>query len=343
MNSMATPRRNLLLGAIFLFALDPSLWGQAQVGSVIGQIQVVRGDFPRHPVLIELQLHEASIGSVYTDDQGRFGFYGLASNLYHVIIKDESYQPVDEMANLNLLTSAQVMVQVRLVPRTDENKEPLSGRTKGTNPYLVDAKEYNRHFSKNVLKEFKKGVEADQRGKQDEAIGHYEKVLSLAPDYYPAHNNLGCDYLSKADFKSAQIQFEETIRLNKNDAQAYFNLGNVFILSKRYPEAEQALHEGIKRRPDSALGGFLFGSLYSLTGHTAEAERHLHQALQLDPTMSQAHLQLVNLYLQERRTPDAIKELESYLRAFPDAPFAPRARETLKRLQSETSRQGPPH
>lgn len=343
MNSFPALCRHLLLGVFLLLILNPSLWGQAQVGSVVGEIQVVRGDFPRHPVLVELRLHEATISSVYTDDQGRFGFYGLGSNLYHVVINDDSYQPVDEQANLNLLISSQVMIQVRLTPKTEEKKDPLASRVKGSNPYLVDMKQYDRHFSKDVVKEYKKGVKADQRGKQDEAIGHYLKALSLAPDYYPAHNNLGCDYLSKADITSAQTQFEETIRLNQNDAEAYFNLGNVLILRERYPEAEHMLQEGIKRRPDSALGEFLFGTLYSRTGRRADAERHLQGAVQLDPMMSQARLQLVNLYLQEKRTPDAIRELEAYLKAFPDAPFAPRARETLKKLEADSSRQAPTH
>ena len=341
MNSFTTLCRKFLLGVLLLLAFDPALWPQAQVGSVVGEIQVVRGDFPRHPVLVELQLHEATISSVYTDDQGRFGFYGLGSNLYHVIINDDSYQPVNEQANLNLLISSQVVVQVRLIPKTDDKKDPLAGRVKGSNPYLIDMKAYDRHFSKDVVKEYKKGVKADHQGKPDDAIGHYLKALSLAPDYYPAHNNLGCDYLSKADITSAQTQFEETIRLNQNDAEAYFNLGNVLILRQRYPEAEQMLQEGIRRRPDSALGEFLFGTLYSRTGKPADAERHLQQAVKIDPLMSQARLQLVNLYLQERRTPDAIRELESYLSAFPDAPFAPRARETLKKLQGNSSAQAP--
>jgi tetratricopeptide (TPR) repeat protein len=332
---MSNCSRNPLLRILFVFAFSPLLCGQAQVGNIIGRIQLTRGDFPSTPMLVELVLHNATVSSVYADDQGRFGFYSLDSNPYHVIIKDERYEPVDEQANLNLLNSAQVIVQIQLVPKSDGKKETLLDRTKGSNPYLVDTKEYNHHFSKSVLKEFNKGVEADHEGEQEDAIHHYEKVLASAPDYYPAHNNLGCDYLSKADFKSAEAQFEEAIRLNQNDAQAFLNLGNVLTLIGRYPEAEQALQDGVKRRPDSAFGQFLFGSLYSRTGRTSEAERSLREALQLDPKMSQAHLQLVNLYVQEKRISEAIGELRSYLKAFPDEPLAPKAREILQKLQAE--------
>jgi regulator of sirC expression with transglutaminase-like and TPR domain len=58
--------------------------------------------------------------------------------------------------------------------------------------------------------------------------------------------------------------------------------------------------------------------------------------------MSQVYLQLVNLYVQQKRTPEAIAELEAYLKAFPDSPLSPKARETLKRLQGEASASAKP-
>ena len=235
-----------------------------------------------------------------------------------------------------------MFVEIQLIPKADEKKEMLPGRMKGSNPYLVDTKEYNHHFSRSVLKEFKKGVNADHGGKHDDAIRHYEKALESAPDYYPAHNNLGCDYLSKGEFKSAQEQFEDAIRLNQADGQAFLNLGNVLTLMGRYPEAEHALQDGVKRRPDSAFGQFLLGSLYGHTGRTTEAEHSLREALQLDPKMSQAHLQLVNLYLEEKRISDAIEELRFYLKEFPDQPLAPRAREMLQKLEIEAHGPTPP-
>ncbi len=101
-------------------------------------------------------------------------------------------------------------------------------------------------------------------------------------------------------------------------------------------DAEHEIEEGLQRRPDSAFGHFLQGLLYSRTGRPELAEKSLQSALQLDPKMSQAYLQLVNLYLQQKRTPEAIRQLEAYLKAFPDSPYSPKARETLKRLQGNT-------
>jgi predicted Zn-dependent protease len=109
------------------------------------------------------------------------------------------------------------------------------------------------------------------------------------------------------------------------------------VLTQHYEEAQREIDEGLQRRPDSAFGKFLQGSVYAHTGRLEFAEKSLQSALQLDPKMSQAHLELVNLYVQQKRNSDAIAQLETYLKTFPDSSFAPKARDLLKRLQSETA------
>jgi Tfp pilus assembly protein PilF len=310
---------------------------QNQLGKIVGNVRVLKGDFPAHPVLISLEMRGTPIGSAYCDDQGRFGFYALVANEYRVSVNDDAYEPVSQITEVDPVISSTNFVQLTLVPRSDARKDPMPGRIAGSNPYLIDPADYSRQFPKKTLKEFNKAVDADRHGKTDEAIQHYEKALSYSPDFYPAHNNLGSAYLARQNFGAAESQFEAALKANQNDAQAHFNLANVLLSTQRYPAAEHELEEGLQRQPDSALGHFLQGKVYSRTGHPELAEKSLQSALQLDPRMSQAYLQLVNLYLQQKRTPEAIAELETYLKAFPDSPYSPKVRDTLKRLQGEAS------
>jgi tetratricopeptide (TPR) repeat protein len=302
-----------------------------QQGSIVGELHVARGDFPGR-VLVELQLHGAPITTQYSDEQGRFSFSSLTNNLYHLVIRDERFYPVDERAVLDLSISSIKMVQINLIPRDKGQKAQLKPQ-KGGNPYMVDPEEYRRHFPKSALKEFDKGVEADAKGKRDEAIRHYEKAISLAGNFYPAHNNLGSDYLSKSDFQAAQAQFEEAIRLNQSDAQAHLNLANLFLTIKQYPQALDSVQEGLKREPNSPLGQFLLGSICARMGKFADAERALRQALNLDPKMSRVHLELVNLYLSQQKNPEATAELKLFLNDSPGDPLAPKARELLNKLE----------
>jgi Tfp pilus assembly protein PilF len=316
--------------------LPDALPGQVQMlGRIVGQARTARGDFPPHQILVELRLHGGVIESVYTDNEGRFGFSNLHANGYRVVINDENYYPVEERADVSPDVTPSARVQITLRPRDNVKEDPVGGRPSGSNQYLVDPGDYNKRFPKKALKEYKRGVDAERKSAREEAIAHYLGALKIAPAYYPAHNNLGSLYLGKADFKSAEEQFREVIRLDQNDAQAYFNLGNVLMLTGRYPESESAVSSGLQRRPDSAFGSFLQGSLYSRTGKLTEAEKSLRTALQLDATMWQAHLQLVNLYLQQQQRQHAIAELQAFLKSFPSLPAVPKARELLHKLQGE--------
>jgi tetratricopeptide (TPR) repeat protein len=325
------------------FVLSGQLCAQQnQLGRIIGSVRITRGDFPPHPVLVSLDMRGSPVQSIYCDDQGRFGFYSLVANEYHVTIEDDDYEPVTQTTSVNPDSAQTNFVQFTLVPRNNAKKDPSPGRAEGSNPFLIDTTDYNRKFPKKTLKEFDKGIDADHQGKMDEAIEHYEKALSYSPDYYPAHNNLGSAYLARQNFEAAQAQFEAALKSNQNDVEAYFNLANVLLLTQHYPAAEGELKEGLQRRPDSAFGHFLQGLLYSHTARPELAEKSLQSALQLDPRMSQAYLQLVNLYLQQKRTPEAIGQLEAYVKAFPDSAYSQKARETLKRLQGNTGTQSNP-
>jgi len=279
--------------------------------------------------------------SVYADDQGRFGFYNLEANRYHVLIKDQAFNPVDEMADVNPLVSPTTMVQVRLEPRAGATPEMLPQRLGGSNPYMVDPGEYEHRFPKRAVKEFGKALQADQHGRHDDAIRSYRKALESAPDFYPAHNNLGSDYLSKSDFPAARKEFEQVVQLNQSDAAGYFNLSNVCMLMGQLTDAQQFLGEGMRRQPDSPLGHFLLGSLDIRLGKYAEAETALRQAIQLSPTMAQSRLQLVNLLVQQGRKADAVAQLHDFVTAFPENPLTSQAKQLLQRLEPSANVKGP--
>jgi tetratricopeptide (TPR) repeat protein len=322
----------LLLGWLLLFF--PPAFAQQSLGRIIGQIRVAKGDFAGHQIMVELQLHGAPLNTIYADDQGRFGFYNLEPNPYHVVIRDPAFREVDEMVNVDPLVSSFNMLQIRLEPRDDAKPGPSAKDKAGSNPYLINRADFNHDFPKSAVKEFDRGVEADRGGKHDAAIEHYQKAIKLAPGFYMAHNNLGSDYLSKSDIEGAKNEFQKASQLNKSDAAAYFNLSNVSILTGELLQAQIYLNEGMQRQPDSAMGHFLQGTINIRSGKLPQAETSLRQAIQLDPMMAQPRLQLVNLLLQQDRKNDAVAQLNDFLTSFPESPFSGRAKELLKKLQS---------
>lgn len=324
----------LILSCFGFVLLSLTFLEGQQVGQIAGQLHAVKSDFPGR-VLVELRLHGSPITSEYTDEQGTFSFPELTNNIYHIVVNDDRFYPVDEQVNVDLSVTSLWRVQIDLVPREASTpKDTVQDRKKGSNPYIVDTKEYRRHFPKKVLKEFDKGVKADHNGKRDDAIEHYEKVVGMAPDFYPAHNNLGSDYLAASEFPKAQEQFEQAIKLNQSDAEAHLNLANVFLMTKNYNGALASVQEGLRRNPSSALGEFLLGSIYERLGKLPDAEQALRKALEIDPAMSRVRLELVNLYLSEQKAPEAREELKAFLKASPNDPLAPKVRQVLEKLQA---------
>jgi len=359
--------RSFLLRVLVLLpiALPASVLSQVtQECSIIGELRVVRGSFPNKRIQVNLETRGATAATVYADNEGKFFFPGLQGNLYHVVINDDDFQAVDERVAVTPLANCTAILMITLNPKsaastaTAEPNRPGANahmmdndvstgkqgasRVSGANPYVVNQSEYAKLPPK-ALKEFKAGLNSDQKGHPEEAISHYQKVLKMAPDFYPARNNMGTAYLSRGDFESAETEFRNVIQANNSDAAAYFNLGNAFLLTKRYDEASRSIGEGLQKQPNSALGLFLLGSVHARTHHRQEAEKSLRRALEIDAGLSNAHLALVNLYVEEGRVVDAIGELKEFLRMAPNDALTPKAREVLHRLEAQSATQAKSH
>lgn len=323
-----------LLCAILVALLHASFPGRISAqaaGSIVGRVRIVPGNEIKSPVLVTLSSRGAMVNSVYTDSEGNFGFSGLPGNLYRVVINEEGYLPVQEDVSVDPVTTSMKILTINLVP--SEANPKSAPPIKGGNTRLADSNQYAQQIPKGARKEFNRGVRSDKDGKSDEAIRYYQKAIELAPEFYEARNNLGSDLLAKSRFPEAQQQFEQVIKVNPSDAAAYFNLGNLFLLMQQFDQGQHWVEQGLSKQPDSAFGHFLQGSLYARSGKPDQAEAALRRCLELDPVMSKAHLALVNLYMQQRRSDDAASELKAFLKAFPDDPFAPRAKQVLQKLE----------
>ena len=280
------------------------------------------------------------VTTTYTDSEGRFGVNGLPPGQYHVVVKEDPYQPVDEVVRIDSVTSSTVAL-VNIYLRLRETRQSDSPSVKGGNPRLMSPAEYIRQAPKSARREFQKAIDMGNKGEADEAIQHYRKAIDLYPDFYAARNNLGTALMNRSEYSQAKEQFEKVVALNATDAASYFNLANLYILTKQAEKAQLWIERGLSRQPDSALGHFLQGSLYEMTGKFKEAETSLRRSIELDPLMAKAHLALVNLYLRTKRDEQAVSELRAFLTAFPNDAFAPKAKQVLKRLEGGSAASDP--
>jgi tetratricopeptide (TPR) repeat protein len=311
----------------------PAFGQGPDTGNIVGQITIARGSFPPDRIEVTLQTRGIVVNQVWTDDEGKFVFYNLPGNLYHLAINDERYEPYEEGVGFDPRGGSMTIVAIRLTPKTPAKPDAPQPAVGGGNPYLVDSADFEKQFPRKAVKEFEEGVKCQVEGKMGDAIKHFQQALKLAPDFYAAHNNLGAIYLSQSNFSAAQGEFEVALKLKQSDAQPYFNLGNVFLLTGRYDDCLRTVEEGLRRQPNSGLGRFLLGSVHARMGKLPEAERTLHEAIQFDSALARPHLELVNLYLRQKRTAEAISELKFFIKSYPSDPLAPKAQQVLSRLE----------
>ena len=75
-----------------------------------------------------------------------------------------------------------------------------------------------------------------------EAVGTYQQLLTVDPEYAEAHYNLGAiDLLANKDFKSALKHFDDAIKSDENYATAYFARGTCYKMTGNIKQAEKDL------------------------------------------------------------------------------------------------------
>jgi len=68
------------------------------------------------------------------------------------------------------------------------------------------------------------GLELAHQGNLREAIGHFQEVLRIQPDYAEAHNNLGLALGCLGNLEEAVRHFREALRIKPGLSEARRNL-----------------------------------------------------------------------------------------------------------------------
>ena len=306
-----------------------ALQAQGPSGAVSGRVTGVRGGLER--ILVYLFAEgDLPAGEEYTDSSGSFSFRALPSGTYWVVVQIQGYRPARQAVVLDMQLNQRAQVNLSLEPATDRADAPAQVISGSARSFQLNAKGPTLPLDPKALREFETGNKLVREGKLQAAATRYQRALEIAPDFYPALNNLGAIFLRQKEPAKAEALFLKAIKMNPADGEAYINAGHLLYEQGRYREAVSRLEEGLKRSPKSALGYFFLGSAYLKLDDLDNAERNLKTACSLDATgLPRARLQLANLYLRKHDLSAASTELEAYLRASPSDPQAPAIKKLL--------------
>lgn len=283
------------------------------------------------------------IDFAYTDALGAFEFRNVELNpndAHYIVVQAEGFQRFRELLDyqINPRTGGFLTIVLKAAP-SNAAAPADDGLT------VVDVSQLLADVPEEARREYERAMEEVDDGRNDEAVKRLEKVVALAPDFYPGFDSLGAAYLSLGEFSKAEEALKRATELVPGAAQPWLNLGTLsyqegeaFVGESRFQEAAEAynraigfLEESIRRDPRVALAFHHLGAAFHRMGQYERAEESLFEALRLDPELQDARLVLVNVYTRQQRYDDALDQLNTYLS---DNPASDR-RPALERLRDQ--------
>ncbi len=160
-----------------------------------------------------------------------------------------------------------------------------------------------------------------QRGKLDEAEGHFAAALEINPRFAPARHNMGMMLVQRGNLDEAIDQFSKAIEINPKFTDAYNKLGAALASQGRLDEAIANFSKAIEINQNYGSAHANLAAAYEQQGRTEEAIASYVMALGLisDNSMSaQTHFRLGKLLAKTGRAGEAVQHYRDALRLKPD-------------------------
>ncbi len=132
------------------------------------------------------------------------------------------------------------------------------------------------------------GVKAAQSGDFKTAEAEFREAIRIWPSAGDAHSNLANLLALQQDNEQALYEFEQAVKLLPNQTSTRFSYAALLNAMRRFVEAKQQVLMVLEQQPKSAEAHDLLGNLFEREGNTAEAAREYRTAVQLNPSYSQA-------------------------------------------------------
>jgi tetratricopeptide (TPR) repeat protein len=155
-------------------------------------------------------------------------------------------------------------------------------------------------------------------GRTDDAIAYYQKALTIKPDSVDAHNHIGHAFLQKGQVDEAVAHYRQALAIKPDSAEAFYNLGNVFLQQGRMDEAIAHYQKALTIKSNCAEAHNNLGNAFIQLGRMTEAVAHYQKAVAIKPDFVDAHNNLGNILLQQGQVKEAIPHYQRALAVKPD-------------------------
>jgi predicted O-linked N-acetylglucosamine transferase (SPINDLY family) len=163
-----------------------------------------------------------------------------------------------------------------------------------------------------------KGITLNELKRFDEAIAHYDKALSLMPDHAKDWSNKGAALHELKRFDEALLHHDKALSLRPDYAEGWFNKGNTLNELKRFDEAIAHYDKALSLGPDYAEGWSNKGNALKELKHFDKAIESFDTALRLNPSYAEAWSNKGNVLNELKQYDKAIAHYDKALSLKPD-------------------------
>jgi tetratricopeptide (TPR) repeat protein len=310
----------------------------AQTNTLRGKVRSIDGPTVNNAI-VELRVGGgAMISQTVTRNDGDFVFSNLGSGEYEVAVTLAGYEPTVQTArftqNDRMNFAEVVAIEVLIRPR----REPA---------LLAPGTNFAQDVPKPARAAYERAMARLREGKSDQGVAALREAIANFNDYFDAHFALGKEMFRAGKDNEALEAFERARQINDRQDAVYYMFGLVMMKQRKFTVAEYAFREANRLNATSAASHFYHAqSLIELAVRGSDQRQRAADLDTADQELNRAwetsNKRLTMVYLQRARIHEtrgereaAARDLESFLKAEPDAKNGAAIREAIAKLRGE--------
>jgi tetratricopeptide (TPR) repeat protein len=177
---------------------------------------------------------------------------------------------------------------------------------------------------------FFKGINYLEMKDTPNAISSFQTAITVAPDYFDAHMNLGILYAAKKD-KKALLYYQNALKIKDNSIEVIYAIGKFYQDIDSFDKAITEYNKILSQLPDHKSTNYNMGYISFLKGDFNRAIPYFSTAISKQPDYTDAYYGRGLCYKKTGKTDLAKKDFAKVLQLDPKYELAEKELKKLKK------------
>jgi Tfp pilus assembly protein PilF len=329
------PQYLLLYSALLILILAFSVAAQDNPRNTLqGDIFTPNGTRLDHPIIVWLSTNRGEL-STTSNGNGSFVFRQLGGGRFTVRVDaGDEYESATEVVDLTDSGSTGNISRMGQIYSVQIHLRPKSGATitKG----VISANDP----PKAALDLYNKALESVKEGHRDKAIEQLKAAIAIHPQFVAALNGLGVQYMKLGNYQAAFDTFSNALKLSPDNFILHLNCGITLFQLNRPTEAETQFTAALSKTETSGTAHLYRARALIAQNRLDEAMKDLTRAVEIGgDDVKIAHRYLAGIHMEKGENLQAVKELELYLKEFPNSKETDKIKNLINELNKKAGRE----